>query len=58
MKVYMHDLSNKLIKIFNTTNECAEYFEKGADYIRHNMKYCQKIQRNGKWYKLSRKEIK
>lgn len=57
MAVYMFDLDGKFIKKFNTTKECAEYFNVEPEYINHNLKYCKKIRyQNYKWFIISRKE--
>lgn len=55
-KVYMYDLKGEKIKEFETTQDCADYFEKEREYINHNLKYCDKIRKNGCWYRLSREE--
>lgn len=53
-KVYMYDMNNNLIKIFETTLECAKYFGKPNSYINHSL-YCNdKIRKDNKWYKISR----
>ena len=58
MKVYMYDLEGNFIRSFETTQECAEYFEKwgGREYINHNLKYCDKIRKDSKWYRISREK--
>lgn len=55
--VYMYDLDNKLIKKFETTYDCAEYFDKEPNYICHNIKYCDKIRKDGKWYRIRRSKL-
>lgn len=52
--VYMYDLEKKLLRKFETTMECAEYFDKEPEYINHNLKYCDKIRKGGKWYRIRR----
>lgn len=53
--VYLYTIDGKFIKIFNTTQECADYFDKDRVYIYHNLKYCKKIRKDHKeWYKISR----
>mgnify|MGYP000030175497 CR=1 FL=1 len=43
-----------IIKIFETTLECAKYFDKPNSYINHSL-YCNdKIRKDNKWYKISR----
>lgn len=57
-KVYMYDLGNNLIQVFDTTNECANFFGCDNMYINHNLKYCSKKRKDDKWYVLKREEIK
>lgn len=57
-KVYMYNLDNELVRVFETTEECADYFEKDVRYIYYNLKYCSKIRGKNKWYVLKREEIK
>lgn len=52
--VYLYDLEDNLLKKFETTMDCAEYFNKEPEYINHNLKYCDKIRKDGKWYRISR----
>ena len=52
--VYLYDLEDNLLRKFETTMECAEYFNKEPEYINHNLKYCDKIRKDGKWYRISR----
>ena len=55
--VYMFDLEGNFIKKFETTLECAMYFDVDPLYINHNLKYCKKIRyKKYKWYKISREE--
>ena len=56
-KVYLYDLDGVLLKEFETTEECGEYFEKDREYINHNLKYCKKIRKNGKWFVIRREKI-
>lgn len=55
--VYMYSLDDKLIKKFETTMDCADYFDKEPEYINHNLKYCDKIRKDGKWYRIRRIEL-
>ena len=57
MKVYMYGVDGNLLKEFETTRDCAEYFEKDREYINHNLKYYKKIRKDNVWYKLSREKI-
>ena len=50
----MYDLEGNLIKEFKTTQDCADYFDKEREYINHNLKYYDKIRKDGKWYRISR----
>ena len=52
--VYMYDTEGNFIRKFETTEECADYFDKERDYINHNLKYCKKIRKDGRWYVISR----
>lgn len=52
--MYVYDMDGNLVMSFETTKECAEYFDKDRDYINHNIKYYKKIRKDDKWYKLSR----
>ena len=52
--VYIYDLEGNLVKEFETTSECAEYFNKEKDYINHNLKYYKKIRKDNIWYVLKR----
>lgn len=55
--IYMYDLDGNLVQYFNTTQDCANYFDKiDRDYINHNLKYCKKIRKDGKWYIISREK--
>jgi len=54
--VYVYDVKGELIKEFETTKDCAEYFEKEREYINHNLKYYRKIRKDGEWYILSREK--
>lgn len=47
-------MSDKLIKIFETTEDCALFFDKEIQYIYHNLKYCKKIKKDNIWYKIKR----
>ena len=55
--VYVYDLDLNLVKIFNTTQEFADYVNKEVQYIYYNMKYFKKFRFNNKWYILKRKPI-
>ena len=52
--VYMYDLEGNLIKEFESTRLCADYFEKEAEYINHSLKYYKKIRKDDKWYIIKR----
>lgn len=54
--VYMYDLDGNFIRSFETTQECADYFEYEREYINHNLKYCDKIRKDDKWYRISREK--
>lgn len=55
--VYVYNVKGELVREFETTQDCADYFEKDRDYVNHNLKYCQKIRKDGKWYYLRRNKI-
>lgn len=55
--VYLYDADMNFIKKFETTQECADFFEKEMDYINHNLKYCKKIRKDDKWYVIKREMI-
>ena len=52
--VYLYDVNMNFIKEFKTTYECAEFFDKDVGYINHNLKYYQKIRKDGVWYIIKR----
>lgn len=54
--VYVYNVKGELLKEFETTKECAEYFEKDREYINHNLKYSKKIRKDGLWFVLSREK--
>ena len=54
--VYLYDIEGNFIKKFETTNECAEYFNQDRDYINYNLAYYKKIKKDGKWYVISREK--
>ena len=54
MKVYMYDVDGNLLKEFEKTKDCAEYFDKDREYINYNLKHYKKIRKDGAWYILSR----
>ena len=56
--VYLYDLDKNFICKFETTSDCGDFFNYDREYINHNLKYCKKIRKNGKWYIISREEIK
>ena len=56
--VYLYDTNYNFICKFDTTRDCAEWFDKDREYINHSLKYCKKIKKNYKWYIISREEIK
>ena len=53
-KIELYDVDMNYIKTFETTEECAEFFDKDTAYINHNLKYRDKIRKDGKWYKIRR----
>lgn len=55
--VYLHRVDGTFIEKFNTTRDCADYFNKDREYINHNLKYCKKIRKNGKWFVIRREKI-
>lgn len=56
-KVYLYNMNKELLKEFNTTQECADFFNHDREYIYHNLKYCKKIRKDGKWYLIKRKKF-
>ena len=54
--VYMLTTDNTLIKIFDTTRECSLFFDKEKEYINHSIWKGMRIRKNGRWYRLVRKE--
>ena len=55
--VYLYDLNMNLIKKFDSTHECADFFEKEREYINHNLKYCKKIRKDDKWFIIKREKV-
>lgn len=55
-KIYLYKLNGELLREFETTQECADYFGYPREYIYHNLKYCDKIRhkQKEKWYRISR----
>lgn len=55
-KVYLYSKEGTMVKTFETTDECADYFGYPREYIYHNLKYCKKIRKKDKekWYVISR----
>ena len=55
-KVYMYDTNGKLLRVFDTSFDCADYFEQDVDYLYHNIKYCKRIRhkKEQKWYVIKR----
>ena len=53
-KVYLYDNEMNFIREFETTQECADFFEKEKDYINHHLKYREKIRKDGVWYRIKR----
>ena len=53
-KVYMYDTNGNLLKVFPTSFECADFFDKPPQYIYYNIKYFKKIRKDGKWYVIKR----
>ncbi len=54
--VYMYDTEGNFIRKFETTQDCADYFEKDRDYINHSLAYYKKIRKGGKWFVISREK--
>ena len=52
--VYMYDINMNFIMKFETTQDCADYFDKDKDYINHSLKYNAKIRKDGRWYIIKR----
>lgn len=55
--VYLHSLEGELIKVFSTTQECADFFDKDKDYINHAIIYNAKIRKEGIWYIIAREKL-
>ena len=55
-KVYVYDIENNLIKVFKNTRSAAIFFGCDTEYLYHNIKYCKRKRKDGKWYILSRNE--
>ena len=53
--VYLLAVDGKFIRKFETTHECADYFDKDREYINHNLKCCKKIRKDNKWFLIRRK---
>ena len=54
-KVYMYDTNGNLLRVFETSFECADYFNKDVQYIYYNIKYFKKIRKDDKWYVIKRR---
>lgn len=54
--VFVYDLNGNLIKKFESTLECAEYFNKEREYINHSIWKKMKFRHNNEWYRLKRKK--
>ncbi len=54
--VFVYDLNGNLIKKFESTLECAEYFNKEREYINHSIWEKMKFRHNNEWYRLKRKK--
>jgi hypothetical protein len=50
----MYDTEGNLLKVFPTSFECADFFDKPPQYIYYNIKYFKKIRKDGKWYVIKR----
>lgn len=55
--VYLYDADMNFIRMFETTHECADFFDKDRDYINHNLKYCKKIRKDDKWFVIKRERV-
>lgn len=53
-KVYMYDTNGNLLRVFDTSFDCADYFDKDVHYIYYNIKYFNRIRKDGKWYVIKR----
>ena len=55
-KVYMYDTEGNLLRVFDTSFDCAEYFDYDSHYISYNIKYFKKIRHKEeqKWYVIKR----
>lgn len=56
--VYLYDVNMNFIRKFETTHECAEFFDKDRNYINYNLKYHKRIRKNGKWFVIKREMVK
>lgn len=54
-EVFLYDLEGNMIHRFSKTSECADFFNYSNEYINHNLKYSDKIRKDNKWYRISRK---
>ena len=55
-KVYMYDTEGNLLRVFDTSFDCAEYFDYDNHYISYNIKYFKRIRhkKEQKWYVIKR----
>ena len=53
-EINLYDKDMNFIKTFKSVEECAEFFDKDKNYIHHNLKYRDKIGKDGTWYKIRR----
>lgn len=56
MRINLYNENGKYLSFFETRKECADYFDKFPEYISHNLKYCKKIRKDGKWYIIEKEE--
>ena len=53
-EINLYDKDMNYIKTFKSVEECAEFFDKEKNYIHYNLKYRDKIGKDGTWYKIRR----
>lgn len=54
--VYMFSEDYEFIRKFSTTRDCGLFFDKEKEYINHSIWKGMRIRKNGRWYRLVRKE--
>ena len=53
-EIKLYDKDDNFIKVFESVKECAKFFDKDKNYIYYNLKYMDKIRKEGKWFKIRR----